>query len=110
MDHNRFFESALQLNRPLTLSQIFYLNSFSEIRHMKRQCEMLPDDPILEIVGLTLGHEGEFFVGSKISEIPLWTLESHYLFKYEFKQKVLLLLYIQKYHVPNIDIHIFSIL
>lgn len=108
MGYDTNFSGCFKLDKPLTRCQIFYLNNFSSIRHMKRQNSLLPNDVILKILGLPFGNEGEFFIGTKFKDnIPLWTPQTHRLFNTEFKRIVMALMCIQKYHMSNIDVNIF---
>lgn len=108
MGYTTDFVGDFTVDIPLTKSQIYYLNKFSNIRHMRRDINLLPPDPILQIVGLPLSYEGEHFVGTSFCDnIPLWTPHTNRLFNDEFQQKVLLLLYIQKCNTSDINRDVF---
>lgn len=100
-----------ELDKPLLRSQLFYLNKFLRMRHVARDIKILPEDPILKIIALPFGNEGEFYIGSNFcDDIPIWTPQTNYLFNDEFKQIVLLLMCIQRYYLPNIDKNLFYII
>lgn len=63
---NPFFEGQFSLDKPLTSPQIAYLRAFSETRHMRRSTEILETaaDPIREAVGIPVGPEGAYYVGT----------------------------------------------
>lgn len=71
MRYNTTFQGEFLLDRPLTTAQKDYLQRFSQTRRMKRdcQCEELRKkaNSLRESVGLPLGIEGEYFVGSYTS-------------------------------------------
>jgi hypothetical protein len=111
MGYDTIFKGAFGIDKPLTRSQIYYLNRFSEMRHMRRDIDRLPSDPLREIVKLPLGYEGEHFVGSKYrGDTPAWTPHIDGLFNEEFRSKVLLLLYIQKCNMLDVNRDVFFIM
>src|ERR1051325_10878251 len=57
----------LGFDKPLSKEHAAYLTKFSNTRRMKRSNDNLESiqDPIREAVGLPLGNDGEYFVGSK---------------------------------------------
>ena len=60
------FEGAFTLDRRLTPQHSAYLSRFSETRRMQRVVSLLDQaaDPIREAVGLPVGPEGAYYVGS----------------------------------------------
>lgn len=69
MGYTTEFEGGFELDKPLKLEHYNYLVVFNDIRHFRRDAEKLKDmpDPKREAVGLPLGQEGEFYVGSETS-------------------------------------------
>jgi len=65
MGYTTEFDGGFVLDKPLTQEHMDYLQKFSETRRMKRDVSKLKDmeDSFRVVVGLPLGHEGEFFVG-----------------------------------------------
>src|SRR5205085_10365952 len=110
MGYDTNFWGSFKLDRPLTKLQSYYINKFAEKRHVKRNIDMLPYDPILNMLGLSVGDEGEFFIGSKLAAMPIWIPESNKFFTNNFKRLVLLLMCIQKYHMPALDKNIFFLI
>lgn len=109
MNHSdTIFTGYFKLDKPLKVCQTYYLNKFLGMRHMGRVIESLPPDPILNIVNLPFGDEGEFYIASKFRDnIPLWTPDTNYLFRSEFKRIVFMLICIQKYYFPDFDKYLF---
>jgi hypothetical protein len=66
MGYHTEFEGSFQLDKPLEPEHLAYLKAFSETRRMKRLVDELENnpDPFRIAVGLPLGTEGAFFVGS----------------------------------------------
>lgn len=66
MGYDTRFQGEFILNKPLTPDQIAYLNAFSGTRRMKRDVEILQTlpDPLREAVGLSIGIEGQYYVGN----------------------------------------------
>lgn len=67
MGYSTDFEGQFNLDKPLTVAHAAYLKKFAETRRMQRQVNYrLVDmtDPTREAVGLPLGEEGGYFVGS----------------------------------------------
>lgn len=66
MGYTTEFEGKFSATPSLKQIHIDYLNNFSEIRHMRRDVEILEmySDPIREAAGLPIGIEGEFFINS----------------------------------------------
>lgn len=66
MGYTTKFEGEFKILPPLSAEVNAYLTRFSMIRHMKRDPAKLADkpDPCRKAVGLGLGVEGEFYVGS----------------------------------------------
>ena len=110
MGYTTDFEGSFKLDKPLTALHKLYLQKFNEIRHMKRRVDLLPVDPILKFVKLPKGVEGEFYIGTKLRKIPLWTPQTNKFYTKEFKQKVLMLMCIQKYHLYELDQNVFFII
>lgn len=66
MGYTTDFHGEFALDKPLTPAHKAYLEAFAETRRMKRDAAKtatLPD-PVREAVGLPVGVDGEFFVGS----------------------------------------------
>jgi hypothetical protein len=61
------FGGKFKLDKPLSVAHLNYLKAFADMRHMKRRTRLLEmtADPKRLAVGLSLGVEGEFFVGSE---------------------------------------------
>ena len=69
MGYTTNFEGELSINPPLDEAQVAYINKFSETRRMIRNARVLIDtekypDPLREAVGLELGEDGQYYVGS----------------------------------------------
>jgi hypothetical protein len=66
MGYTTDFDGEFELDKPLSEEHLNYLNAFAYIRHMRRDPSKLinKEDLIRELVGLPLGEEGEFYVGS----------------------------------------------
>lgn len=74
MGYTTNFSGAFKLDKPLTEAQAAYINRFSGSRRMKRQASIAATfpDPLREAVGLPIGTEGEFYVGSdELDKQPL---------------------------------------
>ena len=66
MGYTTEFKGSLQFDKPLTESQIAYIQAFNNTRRMKRdatKAETLKD-PLRIAVGLPIGEEGAYYVGS----------------------------------------------
>ncbi len=66
MGYTTDFDGSFTLDRPLTAAQAAYLRKFAETRRMKRDpvaTATLPD-PLREAVGLPIGSEAGYYVGS----------------------------------------------
>jgi hypothetical protein len=66
MGYTTDFRGHIDINPPLTEERAQYLRRFNETRRMKRNEEIvntLPD-PYRQVVGLPVGAEGSYFVGS----------------------------------------------
>lgn len=107
MGYTTDFDGSFKLDKPLTPLHKLYLEHFNDIRHMKRNVEVLPVDPILKFVKLPKGVEGEFYIGSKLKKMPSWTPQTNKYYTEEFRQKVLVLMYVQKYQMPELDQNVF---
>lgn len=110
MGYTTDFEGSFKLDKPLTALHKFYLQNFNYIRHVKRNVKLLPVDPILELVKLPKGAGGEFYIGSKLNKIPLWTPQTNKFYTQYFKRKVLTLMCVQKYQFPELDKNVFFII
>lgn len=66
MGYTTYFTGEFSIMPALTAEHRAYLAQFAEIRHMKRDVAKLAalPDPLREAVGLPLGVEGEFYVGT----------------------------------------------
>jgi len=66
MGYTTDFDGQFDLDRPLCEGTRKYLQLFSETRRMKRDAKKAAKlaDPTREAVGLPIGKEGEYFVGS----------------------------------------------
>jgi len=66
MGYSTDFLGTFTITPPLNLAQTAYLRKFAEIRHMKRDAEITSTrpDPLRLAVGLPVGVEGGYFVGS----------------------------------------------
>ena len=67
MGYTTDFQGRFDLDRPLTPAQVKYLQSFSRTRRMKRDADkvsVLPDAD-REAVGLPVGLDGAYYVGSQ---------------------------------------------
>lgn len=69
MGYTTEFDGRFDLNPALTPAQVQYLDKFSRTRRMKRYSSIIEEmpDPIREAVGLPIGTDGEYFVGSEVS-------------------------------------------
>jgi hypothetical protein len=67
MGYSTEFDGYLSIEPPLTKEQTAYLNAFSDSRRMQRDAEKASklNDPLREAVGLSIGEEGEYFVGAQ---------------------------------------------
>lgn len=66
MGYTTYFDGAFDLDSPLSAAQVVYLKAFNNTRRMKRDAEKLAErpDPVREAVGLPIGPDGAYFVGS----------------------------------------------
>jgi hypothetical protein len=67
MGYHTDFSGSLQIDRPLTKEEIAYINRFAGSRRMARNksvVEKFPD-PLREAVGLPIGPQGAYFVGTE---------------------------------------------
>lgn len=66
MGYTTDFFGELRIEPALNPAQIAYINQFSSTRRMKRKASVAEtmSDPVREAVGLPIGIDGEFFVGS----------------------------------------------
>jgi len=66
MGYHTDFYGAFSVTPTLNSEHRAYLEAFATIRHMKRNTNLLADspDPVRKAVGLPLGVEGGFYVGS----------------------------------------------
>jgi hypothetical protein len=66
MGYQTDFYGAWSIDPPLTAPHLAYLRQFAEIRHMRRDVDKLASmlDPLREAVGLPLGFEGAYYVGT----------------------------------------------
>lgn len=62
MGYTTFFDGSFTLTPSLTPDQARYINCFSSTRRMKRDPELLPSEGLHSKVGLSLGHEGGYYV------------------------------------------------
>ena len=67
MGYTTDFDGVFNLDKPLTHEHADYLRAFSYTRRIKRDSKKARalDDPKRKAVGLLVGREGEFFVGSE---------------------------------------------
>lgn len=65
MGYTTEFQGYFELDRPLKKKHAKYLYKFSDTRRMKRDVNLLPDDPLRKKVGLPAGKQGEYFVAGK---------------------------------------------
>lgn len=70
MGYTTDFSGEFNLDSPLTDEQIAYLVRFAASRRMKRDAEIAAKfaDPLREAVGLPLGEEGGFYIGTEESD------------------------------------------
>ena len=66
MGYSTDFEGALTLNPTATAAQVAYISAFNRTRRMRRGAALTAGrpDPLREAVGLPVGTQGEYFVGS----------------------------------------------
>jgi len=66
MGYTTYFNGSFNLDKTLSSEHKLYLNTFNNIRHMKRDIDKLQNlpDPVRENVGLPIGKDGEYYVGS----------------------------------------------
>ena len=66
MGYHTDFDGVFTLDQPLTEAQRTYLHRFASTRRMKRSESKVAElpDPIREAVGLPVGKDGGYFVGS----------------------------------------------
>ena len=67
MGYTTEFTGSLRFDRPMTKKQTKYIQKFCEIRHMKRNAELVQEqpDPLRQSIGLAVGLEGGYYVGTK---------------------------------------------
>ena len=67
MGYDTSFSGSFQLDKPLTPAHLAYLQAFADTRRMKRHVAGLEKypDPFRVAVGLPLGIQGEYFVGTE---------------------------------------------
>ena len=65
MGYDTKFRGQFSITPGLRPHHLRYLQKFNEVRHVKREVEMLKTvpDPLREAVGLPIGEDGVFFVG-----------------------------------------------
>ncbi len=109
MGYTTEFTGRFELDRPLQPLHRLYLEALAKTRRMQRSIELLKavKDPLRKLVGLPIGVEGEYYVGSFMSNFPTWDLQNNYRFKKEFREIALTLLCIQKYYFPMVGKDIF---
>lgn len=66
MGYTTEFSGVLQFSTPLNKDQVAYIEAFNQTRRMKRDKNMVAafKDELREAVGLPLGTDGEYYVGS----------------------------------------------
>ena len=66
MGYHTDFTGEINISPPLSDEQITYINTFSSTRRMARNESILASmpDPVRDAVGLPVGQQGEFYVGS----------------------------------------------
>ena len=66
MGYYTSFTGEFEFDKPLTPEHLAYINRFAESRRMKRDAERAEklEDPLRVAVGLPLGADAEFYVGS----------------------------------------------
>lgn len=66
MGYTTDFTGKFNLDKPLTPQHCAYLEAFAQTRRMQRNAEATATmlDPIREVVGLPIGEQGGYFVGS----------------------------------------------
>ena len=66
MGYSTEFTGEIKISPPLSDEQITYINTFSSTRRMARNESILASmpDPVRDAVGLPVGQQGEFYVGS----------------------------------------------
>ena len=67
MGYTTYFSGYFRFNKKVHPLHKFYINRFLGIRHMQRNVDLLPTDPLLKLVGLPIGEEGKFYPGTKLS-------------------------------------------
>lgn len=67
MGYTTTFEGKFELTPKLTPAQIEYLEAFANTRRVKRNASIAEEmpDPKREAVGLSIGYEAEYFVGTE---------------------------------------------
>lgn len=67
MGYTTDFTGEFTITPPLDADQVAYLRAFQSTRRMRRDAKKLKrvPDPLREAVGLSIGKEGEYFVGGK---------------------------------------------
>jgi hypothetical protein len=78
------FEGAFTITPTLKPTHKKYINAFSETRRMKRNADeaMLIDDPLRKVVGLPIGVQGEYFVGSEANIRDMGQIEDNSVINY----------------------------
>lgn len=109
MGYSTEFNGRFEIDKKLEPLHKLYLQALSISRRMKRNSDhpQLTEDPLRILVGLPVGVEGEFHVGSRMTDCPIWKAKNHHLFSPEFKKIALTLLCVQKYYHKNIGKDIF---
>lgn len=68
MGYTTDFTGFFSIENPLTPSQVAYIQAFNKTRRMSRSegdAELLPDE-LRKAVGLPIGHNGGYYVGSNL--------------------------------------------
>lgn len=66
MGYTTEFKGTLSFDKPLTSEQVQYIQAFNSTRRMKRDANISAElpDPLRLAVGLPIGEDGAYFVGS----------------------------------------------
>ena len=66
MGYTTEFKGSLQFDKPLTPEQVEYIQAFNQTRRMKRDAQKAETltDQLRHTVGLPIGEEGAYYVGS----------------------------------------------
>jgi hypothetical protein len=115
MGYDTDFDGQLTVNKPFKHWTIFYINQFSETRHMIRDIIKIPYNDankrhwLLKIMNLPIGIGGEYYL--PISEPTInCSIKNFKDFIPEFQKTIITLFCIHKFHYKQFDKNLFVLI